>query len=232
MKVWAMKIAVPLLAIGCVAFWATNVRADELGFYCITPDASQTNGDTAAWYSVSLSQTVSGFVDFVFSNNAPSGSTAVIDAVYFDDGSLLTIASVTNGAGVEFQQDSEVSVKPKNLPDGGTLTPPFETSFYNGDPQGFFAADADNPSPTYGVNAGETLTIRFELYPTPTIDDTLAALANGELRIGIHVQALPQGGASASFVNSVVPVPAAAWIGMGLFGLIGAAKLRQRWQVA
>jgi hypothetical protein len=62
------------------------------------------------------------------------------------------------------------------------------------------------------VNPGEELGITYTLQTGQTIDDVLAELADGTLRIGIHVQGYETEG-SEGFVN-VVPEPGALMVFM------------------
>ena len=57
------------------------------------------------------------------------------------------------------------------------------------------------PAQPNGVNPGESLGIVFDLIGGQAFADTIAALADGGLRIGIHVQGFEDGG-SESFVNN------------------------------
>jgi len=127
---------------------------------------------------------------FRFVNTGPSASS--ITDIYFDDGSLLGIASITDsGAGVDFSQFAS----PPNLPAGHDCTPDFDVT-------AGFLADSNPPTQPNGVNAStEYLDITFSLQGGQTFDDVIAELATGALRIGIHVQAFGDGG-SESFINS------------------------------
>src|SRR5687768_16825369 len=59
---------------------------------------------------------------FIFKNFGSIGSR--INDVYFDDGTLFGIASISNGSGTNFAQNAN----PGDLPGGNTLDPPFITS--------------------------------------------------------------------------------------------------------
>jgi len=126
---------------------------------------------------------------FRFINTGPLPSS--IADVYFDDGALLGIASITDsGAGVAFSQFAD----PHNLPAGHDCTPDFDVT-------AGFSADSDSPVAPNGVNAStEWLDITFNLRGGQTFDDVVAELGTGALRIGIHVQAFGDGG-SESFIN-------------------------------
>ena len=159
-------------------------------------------------------------VEFVFTNIGPEASS--ITGVYFDDGTLLGIASITNTSGlVEFSQ----LVSPSNLPGGNNVVPPFVTT-------AGFSAESDPPTQPLGVNPGEFLGITFDLQGGGSYDDVLDELDSGILRIGIHVQGYSSGGSEA-FVNNgttngngVIPAPGA--IMLGSIGISVVSWLRRR----
>jgi hypothetical protein len=217
------NMKVPIVrAAGCMALvlalssWAS--AGPIYGFYNITGN-NPADAATAGQFDVEVNDAGSHRVDFTFRNAGPAASS--ITDVYFDDGTLLGIAQIFAGPGVSFSQGAS----PPNLPGGNTLSPAFLTS-------AGFLSDSDPPAQPNGVNPGEWLTIRFNLLNPPSgppdYTDTLAALASGELRIGIHVQGYA-GGGSESFVNTaVVPLPAAAWMGMSLLGGVGGVGFFRR----
>ena len=188
-------------------FTVVPAQAVTFGFYNITGN----NADDAAIGEAQL------FVDvtdpsgeenllatqalFTFRNIGPDDSS--ICDVYFDDGTLLGIASIDNSSlGVSFSQDAD----PGNLPGGNTVSPVFETST-----EPFFAmplsADSDPRVQPNGVNPEEYLGILFDLQSDGTFADVLTELQDATLRIGIHVQgfALIEGEeeeGSESFINT------------------------------
>jgi len=188
----------------------SQAQAATFGFGCITNTSSAncTTGESQLF--VDVTDAGSGQVLFTFTNTGSEFSS--IADVYFDDGTLLGIATIDNSdPGVSFSQDAN----PGNLP-GGNLVG-FTTT-------AGFLADSDAPVQPNGVNPGESLGITFNLINNLTYADTIIALQSGtDLRIGIHVQGFGDGG-SESFVNTV-PVPAAVWLfGSGLLGLVGIAR--------
>ena len=159
-------------------------------------------------------------VAFKFTNNSISS----LADVYFDDGTLLDIASISDsGTGVAFTQYAN----PGDLPGGNNLNPSFSTS-------AGFSADSDAPVSSNGVTSGEWLTITFNLLPAQTYTSVISALSLpnnggvGDLRVGLHVQSFADGG-SESFVNVSNPVPEPETYAMLLagLGLVGFAVRRK-----
>lgn len=173
---------------------------------------------------------------FVFRNTGPNASS--ITDVYFDDGSLLGIASIIPGTGVAFSPNAS----PRNLPSGNNVK--FSPST---DP---FSADSNSGNPgaqANGVNPGEALGVLFNLKSGQVYANVLAAFnlslaspgqdVDGGLRVGIHVQGLA-GGQSESLVNGGCPgcddtvVPEPGFYGILSVGLVGLymanSKLRRK----
>jgi hypothetical protein len=186
-------------------------EAAMLSFGCIT-HTSAVNCQTGQTQLSMEALAAGSGVQFIFRNIGAAASS--ITDVYFDDGSLLALASITNGTGVKFSQDAS----PPNLPGGNNASPPFEVT-------AGFSADSDAPVQPNGVNPGEVLTIFFTLQSGHTFNDVLSELSSGELRAGIHVQGFANGG-SESFVN-LTPVPLPAGVGL-LLGSLGALVLTMR----
>jgi len=195
---------------------ASVANAVTINFGCITGSIA---GDCAigeVQLSVEMTAAGSNQVLFTFMNIGSEASS--IADVYFEDGTLLGIASLDNSdPGVAFSQGAT----PGDLPGKNNASPPFVAT-------SGFTADSDAPVQPNGVNPGEELGVLFNLKTGQTFADAVAALGidpalEGSLRIGIHVQGFATGG-SESFVSNV-PVPAAVWLfGSGLLGLVGVAR--------
>ncbi|MCL4854532.1 MAG: hypothetical protein KJZ78_24495 [Bryobacteraceae bacterium] len=199
-----------LLTSACVAGLITCQMANAVSysFFKITNNGNQ---DVSSQLSVEVTGAGSQ-ASFQFFNNV--GIASSITDIYFDDGTLLGIALITtSGAGVAFNSPAN----PSNLPGGNNASPAFVTTQN-------FSADSDPPVSQNGVNAAtEWVTITFNLINGKTIVDTLAALDDGSLRIGLHVQAIGSKGGSDSYVNNGRNVPdggvTAAMLGLGMLGL-------------
>jgi len=201
-----------LLVVLAGVFLGVDARADlyTYEFARITSNSVDQEGNPImGWFSLEVSNVEgdSGKARFRFLNDAPTsglGSESAITALYFYDGALVHNTKAVLSDSGDYVSFSEYGVNPPDLPG------------FTGTSTRVFSADAANPSTKggagYGVHTGEWVE-----------------------EIGIHVQALPGfkdddptkewGWAEASDSFIVVPVPAAALLGM--LGL-GAAGLRLR----
>ncbi len=167
--------------------------------------------DVSAQLSLDVTQ-VGNSVDFKFIN-AAGGVNVFIGTIYFDflNANLFSNLNQTGQQGtVSF---TGVTPSTQNFPEGNAIN--FTTN-----------AEGDrNGGGGNGVNVGEFLILTATLNSSANIDNLLA---NGGLRVGLHIQGYPQGGGqgdSDSYVNappSAVPLPAAGWLfGSALVGLMG-----------
>lgn len=131
-----------------------------------------------------------GQTRITFVNNGSEESS--LSHIYFDfiPEINLSLVHIGNADGVSFTSQN---VKPNNLPSGQTIFATFESDL---------AVGAKNPGPKNGINPGESLELIMNYNSSY---DIIAALANADLRVGLHVISL--GEYSESFVN-VVPEPA------------------------
>jgi hypothetical protein len=227
-KIMKRHIIVLNLVLICLAVLSTEARADLFDTWAVVENNSGMPGIVASQLSLEVTDPGSGQVLFTFKN---TGSYSFyISDIYFDDGTLLGIASIDNSdPGVSFSYPANST----NFPGGNTVSPPFVTSF---------SADND-PGAANGINPGESLGIYFNLAGGNTFADTIDALNVGfdpsvyytgsggydgwteaNLRIGVHVQGI--GPYSDTYI--LTPVPPSVIIGIlgmsvGVLGL----KLRK-----
>jgi len=209
-----------VLSLTLMILFAAPVSADmTYSFVNITANSLASAAIGEAQLAVKVSDYASGQALFTFMNSGPEASS--ICDIYFDDGTLLGIASILDDHGetnpqVLFSQYA----KPKDLPGGNNMSPPFVT--HEG-----FSADSDSPVQPMGVNPGESVGILFNLIDGQGYNEVIGALADGALRIGIHVQGFDNG-QSEGFVNNgpVVPAPGAALLGLSGFAMVGWIRSR------
>lgn len=206
-------------AVGAAAIFggSASARADLYGFTGLSANNVADVAIAEAQLFVEVTAEGATQVKFRFYNTGPAASS--ITDVYFDDGTLLGIASIVNGSGVDFSQGAS----PGDLPGGNLASPAFEAT-------AGFTADSDAPTQPNGVNPGEEVSIIFNLQGGGTFADVIAELTSGELRIGIHVQGFATGG-SESLINGPpgtppIPAPGAFALAALGFGAIGAIRRR------
>jgi len=225
-----------------VVILTTEARANLYGFKAISNN-SGVSGQMAQQLSLEVTPYGINQVLFDFKNNiSPHSVGSPIDGImgglFFEDGALLGIASIIEDPfNVTNPVDFETPLNPasKNFPEGGTLSPPFQTTAH-------FWSTA-NGSIINGVNPGEQVGIVFDLKGSNTFVDVITAINLGftnpnpggdtSLRIGVHVQNLPgydqsgnwtQTDGSDSFI--LTPVPGAVLLGILGMGVAG-LKLRR-----
>lgn len=198
----------------CLTLGAVAPQAQAgpvFSFTNITHNNPVSNGQGEAQLFVEVNE-VGELVSFLFTNTGPD--PMFIANVFFDDGSLLAIATIIEGPGVAFTEGGS----PGDLPGGEGLVPAFDATSE-------FLADADPPVGTNGVDPGEWLDVRFTLQEGREYAHVLAELASTTLRIGLKVQGFDTGDAndSESFVNNpeFIPLPPAGILASaGLLGLL------------
>lgn len=185
--------------------FVASASADTFTFFKITNNNPE---DLSAQLSVNVTDAGGGLVSFEFLNNV--GIASSVTQIYFDNGSgsFLSALALGTQTGVDFS----IGGSPPNLPAGNTVS-------FTAD----YLATADSPVAPNGINSA---TDSLQLLGTGTLANIIAGLTSGDLRIGLHVQAIGQLGGSDSYVTggtpSAVPVPMSAWLfasGLGFFAI-------------
>lgn len=201
------------ITVTVLAFVTTSASADIFGFTRITGNS---NYDVGNQLSVDVQWLGSSLVSFRFDNVGPLASS--ITAIYFDDANdnlLNSLSSIDNSsAGVNFTAGGS----PPNLPGGNNAGPSFSSDF---------RVSSTSPRSPNGVGIGEFVTLAYSMQNGVTFNDVLAGLNGGELRIGMHVQSMPDGD-SDSYINvgTAVPSPDAGML--GILGISALSALRRR----
>lgn len=186
------------------------------------------SGNTAGINSVATLSATADTFSITLTNNSSLG---VISAFYLESGAALAglgSATIHNAPGVGFSAGSS----PPN-PGGGIQHTPGGSWSGN-----FFSMDADPAPPFNGINPGESLTVTFSILPSGgfSLLALVDALNSHQVRMAQHYIAWT-GGKSEWLVNGsskeqpplvVVPLPPAAWAGLGLLGVMGTARAARR----
>lgn len=204
------KLAAAVIAATVGTLAATSAQAALYVFDCIT-DNNVTNCNTGI-AQLRMDVTASGnTVTFELDNLGPLQST--IKQVFFDDSGILSgsVRTISDPSGVDFDGDSSAG----NLPGGNSLSPQFVTTW---------SYTADSPPTSWGVNPGEWVKFSFTKSGL-TLNNVLADLNDGDLRVGLHMINYANGG-SESFVNTpAIPEPGSfALLAAGLLGILGVAR--------
>ena len=207
-----------------ISFLSTLLLCTHLSYAGLvlpfTRITSDNNTNIAGQLGLLVDQThvSSNQVRFMISNYGPVSSE--IAEIYWDDAAGLLTNIMTSNAGtssgVGFQY---ISASPGSLPAGNNVS--FSTSF---------AADEGKPGGPSGVDPGNGITpgtmasFAFDITGANTYQTVESAVLSGQLRVGLHVRSINEGGIGDgngdSFV-SAVPEPSPFL----LVGAIGALVL-------
>jgi hypothetical protein len=208
MRSFVSLVAAVALA-GGISIGAQSAQAVSFGFEVLEDNSPI---DLSGQLFVDVLDAGGGQVSFKFENLGPLASS--ITGIYFHDmnGDIdppLVIDS--QSAGVSFS----LGATPPDLPGGNNADPPFVTTTG-------LLADSDPPVASNGINPGEWLLILATAFTD--FNSIIAALISGDLRIGLHVQALSDG-ASETYITNPTPIPLPAGLLLFLSGLAGVGFL-------
>lgn len=195
-------------------------HAETVNFVVYSDNAGSVPGIVT---TAELAATASTFT-ITLSNASTSGYIANF---YIEMGSALSglgAATINNTPGISFGQGGS----PGN-PGGGIHTT--TGGSWSGN---FFAMSANTPQPqNNAINIGESLSVTFAHDGSFSLTALINALAAEEIRMVQHYRGYGPDDESAWLTSdlAVVPLPPAAWAGLGLLGCIAgvrAAKRRNR----
>lgn len=193
-----------ILGVACALIFAGTAQAGLIGFEGVTNNDAGNTMIGESQLLMDVTDAGLGLVQFTLLNTGPEA--CVIGQIYFDGDLLDAIDSIQNNLDVMFSPGGS----PANLRGGEAIS-------FLAD----FMASADPPPSMNGVGPGESVGITVSY--VGVFDDVLAALASGDLRVGLHVIGYADGG-SESFVN-IVPAPGVLSALM-LAGLAGTRRRR------
>lgn len=205
-----------IVAVSLVA--ASAATAGTVQFFPYTNNSGTSNLiDT----SVTISATAST-VTFTLNNNTTAGR---VDIFYIESGAALAGVDassfvITNTPAVP---DGQVSFGP-----GGA--PPFPGGIPNWTKPNFFSMSATTPqSAANGLSLGDVVSVTFNHDGTFSLAALMASISDGSIRMAQHYLGWGPGGEGSEWLVTIVPLPPAAWAGLGMLGLVaGVRTLRRR----
>ena len=171
-----------------------TAQAETFGFYPIQYATNEFAQSVGEQLSMDVAAPEPGSVSITFMNTGSIASE--IREIYFytsndlNPAANITLGSIINGPGVNFDDGGRNGVNPGNLPAGSTLLPDYS-----------LATAVDSKK---GIDPGEYLTLTLNDADPPY--SFIDMLHSGQLLVGIHAAKI-QAVSSVSYLN-VIPEPA------------------------
>lgn len=211
------------LAVMAASGVTLHASAATVNIAAYTNDSGDTSGiNTTATLAVAATT-----FTITLENNSASG---VITQFYFETGDGvqgLGDATIQNTPGISFGPGAT-----PGTPKGGIH------NTVGGSWSGhFFSMGAAGPSPHNGLRAGESISVIFSRDASFDLGDLIAAINAHDTRLAMKYQEWGEDGEDSEWLVStgvpanlvVVPLPPAAWAGLGTLGvIIGTRSIRRR----
>lgn len=197
-------------------FAASAATAGTVQF---VPYTNNTGSSNLIDTSVTISATAST-VTFTLNNNTTSGR---IDIFYIETGSALAGVNVAT-ASID-NAEMGVDFGPGGAPPtpGGGIVPAWSGNF--------FRMSANTPGASNnGLSFGESVSVTFSHDGTFSLAAFMTAVGDGSIRMAQHYLGyVGTNGEGSEWLVTIVPLPPAAWAGLGMLGLVaGVRTLRRR----
>ncbi len=198
---------------GCVA---SGASAATVGFENIA--GGDTVGDSLAGQfslnieTFSLTQVL---VEVISAVN--TGASYFIGGIYVDDSADVLGGEETAFSAAQSSPGNLFEYDLKNFPQGNSIGFTETASYIRQTGGGICTANA------FGIQPGEYAGFLFD----GSLDDVLAALGDGSLAFGLHVQSIGDVGSDSYVTPSQVPVPAAGVLLLAALGAFGLFRSRR-----
>ncbi|MCC5823356.1 MAG: hypothetical protein LAT64_02365 [Phycisphaerales bacterium] len=199
------------------AAFATHASAHTVNFSALSNNSGDTSGINN---SATLSADASTFTVTLF-NNSTSGSIANF---YIEQNADLNVFAAITGFNI-----LNVTGGPQFVAGGSPNLPAEFGNAESGSWAGnFFSMSGVNPKPHNGVLVGESITVVFDHDGGFNLNALIQAIDTGQIRMAQHFIAYGPNGESEWLTTTIIPLPPAAWAGLGTLGLIAGVRTARR----
>ncbi len=218
-----MKTLLKIVSVAVIVLTVTSLSQGQFtySFVNITGNSATNAGIGEDQFFMDVSEYNASEVLFRVYNTGPEASS--ITGVYFENSLLDGISGLIEDT---TEVDFEAFASGGNLPGGNQPSVDFDEDFRaDAVAQGEFL----NGVPANGIGPDEELGVIVNLVGSTTYEDVIANLNAGDTRVGLHVQAFPDGGSEAFVSNgqvTVIPAPGAA--SLAFLGIFATKMLKRK----